>query len=309
MAKGVRAPFAIHTEVKNMHVCSIIKNHIGDALALVQHNMSTIDESQDDRLLSQMIQYHGTSQGNATRALISLYASDALHLRQQDAVAAASIVETLHTASLIHDDIQDREPYRRGKPSLWHQFGEGPALCAGDFYLSKAYSHCADISQPIQTQRLIKLVHKCITQTISGQTSDITSTDIRTTSQDYETIAINKSGPLLGLALRIPLLLAGYDDDETQVWMKQCIEPFALSYQIVDDLFDTQIDAEQGTLNLVNLLMKEMSSQEASVYAKSRVELLLSQARANLALVPNCAGIYIDYCIDQLQLKVQQVKI
>lgn len=307
MAKGVRAPFAIYTEVTNMHVCSKIKNHIGDALTSVQNNMSTIDNGQDDQLLTQMIQYHGTSQGNSTRALISLYASDALHLRQKDAVAAATIVETLHTASLIHDDIQDKESQRRGKPSLWQQFGEGPALCAGDFYLSKAYSHCADISQPDKIQQLVKLVHQSVATTISGQTSDITSTDIRTTSQDYETIAIHKSGPLLGLALRIPLLLAGYDDAKAQAWMKQCVEPFALSYQIVDDLFDAQLDAEQGTLNIVNLLMRDMSSQEANAYAKSRVELLLTQARANLELVPNQAGIYVDYCIDQLQQKMHQV--
>lgn len=297
-----------------MHVCSTIKNHIDSALSAVERNMSTITATYpvtqfDDatNTLQSSLAYHVQTGGNKTRALISLYASDALHLRQSDAIAAATIVETLHNASLIHDDIQDHETERRGQPTVWQKYDVGTAICTGDFLIAKAYAECAKVSDPKLVPELITLVHEAVQETIAGQTVDINCTTVTTTVKNYEMTAIAKSGPLLGLSLSIPLLLAGYKKADIRALLKPCIEPFALSYQIIDDLHDVAIDAEHDCLNLVNVLAQEMSLKEAREYAYSRTELLLGSAKRQLSLIPNHAGVYLEYCIEQLRHKSLQV--
>jgi geranylgeranyl diphosphate synthase type II len=294
-----------------MHVCSTIKNHIGTALEQVQHNMSKLPPTETattDARLAESVTYHLATGGNKTRALISLYASDALHLRQSDAVIAASIVETLHNASLVHDDIQDHETKRRERDTVWVKYDVGTAICTGDYLISHAYAQCAKISDARKIAELIELVHMAVHETISGQTTDISCDTIATTVAEYEVTAVQKSGPLLALAISIPLLLAGYRRDQIQALIQSCVQPFALSYQIIDDLYDIEVDAQNKTLNLVNLMAQNMSLSEAKLYAINRTELLLNQARAQLKRIPNHAGVYLDYCIDQLQRKAKQVK-
>lgn len=297
-----------------MHVCSTIKNHIGSALSTVEQNMSAITAAYpvtqlDDatNTLQSSLAYHVQTGGNKTRALMSLYASDALHLRQSDAIVAATIVETLHNASLIHDDIQDDEIERRGQPTLWQKYDVGTAICTGDFLIAKAYAECAKISDVKLIPELIELVHEAVQETIAGQTVDINCTTVTTSVKHYEMTAIAKSGPLLGLSLAIPLLLFGYKKAEIHSLLRPCIEPFSLSYQIIDDLHDVVTDAEHDCLNLVNVLAQEMSLKEAKAYAYSRTELLLGAAKRQLSLIPNHAGVYLEYCIEQLRHKSLQV--
>jgi len=83
--------------------------------------------------------YHLEAGGQRVRARLALHACEALGVVGDQAVRLAACVELLHNASLVHDDLQDKEKLRRGLPTVCAAFGPDVALCTGDLLLSAAY--------------------------------------------------------------------------------------------------------------------------------------------------------------------------
>ena len=84
------------------------------------------------------------------RAKMAMHGADALQIDQNAAIRWAAAIEVLHNASLVHDDICDEDSKRRGKTSLWKEFGVPAAVCTGDYISSEdmtnAYLSGADLS-------------------------------------------------------------------------------------------------------------------------------------------------------------------
>lgn len=187
--------------------------------------------------------YHVAAGGQRIRFRLALDAGRALGLKSDDSVCIATAVELLHNASLIHDDLQDRDKFRRGRPSVWAAFGGDIAICSGDLLLSAAYAALATFSNPALLPGLISLVHARTARAIAGQCADLEARgqaidDVRA----YETIAIAKSGALLGLPLELALLAAGYNN--SSAFARRAADAFAVGYQIFDDIADFGKDAE-----------------------------------------------------------------
>src|SRR5207237_9686615 len=93
--------------------------------------------SSQSALLTEMVQYHlglrksGDRPGKRLRANIALLTCEAMGRRYADAVWAAVAVELVHNFSLVFDDVQDGDPLRRGRPSLWKVWGADQAINAG----------------------------------------------------------------------------------------------------------------------------------------------------------------------------------
>ena len=88
--------------------------------------------------MNQMAQYHLDSGGKCLRGRLALAEGSSLDLADEDAMKWAMTCELLHNATLIHDDIQDNDPIRRGQPSLWKKYGVAQAINAGDFLIFRA---------------------------------------------------------------------------------------------------------------------------------------------------------------------------
>ncbi len=194
---------------------------------------------------------HLASGGGRFRARLALGAGAALGLRPPLRIALACSVELIHNASLIHDDLVDRDVQRRARPAVWVSHGPDRALCAGDLLLSAAYAALAR-SGP-DAPMLLELTHRRVRDLINGQGADI---GFRpggdTTVADYERIAAGKSGPLMSLPIEMCLMSA-------RRWQaldtaQRCAEAFAVGYQIFDDLADAPGDRRRGALNIVSVL-------------------------------------------------------
>ena len=90
--------------------------------------------------------YHLRSGGRRVRARLAIQACSALGLSEDDALCIAAVVELLHNASLIHDDLQDQEKLRHGCVTVWTKFGTNVAICTGDLMLSAAYGALCRVS-------------------------------------------------------------------------------------------------------------------------------------------------------------------
>ncbi len=246
----------------------------------------------------QAVSLHMAAGGGRVRARICLQAGNALGLSDADSVRIAAVCELLHNASLVQDDLLDRSVLRRGAPCVWVTHGDSIAVCAGDLMLSAAYGLLAEISQPGLLAQALRLVHQRTSEVIFGQAAEggRKTNKRESTIADYERLARGKSASLLSLSLELPLLLSG-DASQLETAHAAACE-FALAYQIADDLSDVAQDMQEGSLNLVMLLVeKEGMTQVEAWHAAANIaeERLVSSAAHAARLPNNCAAAMLEH--------------
>lgn len=210
--------------------------------------------------------YHLDSGGQRVRAQLALRAGLALGLSDGDVVCIASCCELLHNASLIHDDLQDRDHLRHGKPAVWVVYGSNMAICSGDLMLSAAYSSLCQLSDPLLLPSMLACVHERTASAIAGQCSDLSMHVGRFKHiDDYLNIARAKSGALLSLPIELALIAANCAGFTSLA--RRAAEAFSVSYQINDDLSDTVQDGARHDrlpcLNIVFFLEKITQNNDA----------------------------------------------
>ena len=183
-----------------------------------------------------------SSGGHRARARLAYHAGVALGVDLGDAMAISAAAELLHNASLVHDDLHDREKTRRGQPAVWATYGDDVAVCTGDLLLSAAYAALSDLKNFQLLPEILALVHRRTLRVICGQCSELSARGRQVDSMAfYEKMALAKSGALLSLPLEMAFLLAG-----KQAWLgevREAAEGFGLSYQVMDDIADVESDA------------------------------------------------------------------
>jgi geranylgeranyl pyrophosphate synthase len=185
--------------------------------------------------------YHLKAGGRRVRARLAISAGLALGLSDADAVYIASCAELLHNASLVHDDIQDRDVTRRGQIAVWSKYGSNVAICTGDLLLSAAYGVLCRFSQPLLLPAMLGLLHQRTAVAIDGQCADLATSNGQSKGLPaYMSIATAKSGALLSLPLELALVAAEHANAASMA--RRSCESLAISYQILDDLQDLQPD-------------------------------------------------------------------
>jgi Polyprenyl synthetase len=219
--------------------------------------------------------YHLGSGGQRVRGRLALSAGLALGLCKADALCIAAAAELLHNASLVHDDLQDRDAQRHGQSAVWVKFGTNIAVCTGDLMLSAAYAGLCEITQLQKLPALLALVHERVAGAIAGQCADMDSqrgmaAGALAAGVDalaaYQGIAQAKSGALLGLPLELALLASGHG-----AWAehaRDAAQAFSVGYQVVDDLADVERDSQSGALNIVFVLQHAGFGAEAHKRAR-----------------------------------------
>lgn len=225
--------------------------------------------------------YHLSTGGHRIRSILALHAGKCLGLTHSDTQTLAVACELLHNASLIHDDLHDRDTHRRGKLSVWHKFGDEAAICAGDLLLSASYIALSQLSNVAQIPKLFALMHCSVTSAIHGQCFDLARPKNNVmTIEDYKNIALNKSGALLSLPTELALLAANENLALPQA--REAAVAFAIAYQIHDDLIDVKEDAisnfakpfatnqttERAVSNIVLILQSNPHCEDARIKAK-----------------------------------------
>lgn len=236
---------------------------------------------------------HLAAGGQRVRARLALGAGVALDLAPQDAIALAATAELLHNASLVHDDLQDRENFRRGNQTVWAAYGDEVAICTGDLLLSAAYGALAAISDSRLLPELIALVHARTALAVRGQCAEFSVREKQVSDMAvYEGIAVGKSGALLSLPLELVLMAS--DKKEWMDEARRAAEALGIGYQIMDDMEDVESDAagDDGPRAVNALLVLKAAGHGLNAEAVAR-EIGLGHLRTAVALadrLPNGAG-------------------
>ncbi|MBV6631933.1 MAG: polyprenyl synthetase family protein [Alphaproteobacteria bacterium] len=257
---------------------------------------------------AEAVREHFAAGGKRIRALMALDAGQKLQIDEQSAVAVAACCELLHNASLVHDDIQDQDLERRNRPSLWATHGAEHALCAGDLMLSAAYAALAHVDVQGGLGQLLQRTYQAVARTINGQTADIEQRGQKLDDFTlYETIASEKSGPLLGLPIELSLVIAG--QLQSVEVLNQAVRSIAIAYQLVDDLGDIAEDAEQGAMNGVWVLAEGhennigIAIQEAATTTRQHLDF----ARRQAAMLHGDCGAVLASLADRLEAKLKDL--
>ncbi|MGM0433607.1 MAG: polyprenyl synthetase family protein [Pseudomonadota bacterium] len=183
--------------------------------------------------------YQTSTSGSLLRARLALASGHAFQCSNQYRIAAAAACELIHNASLVHDDLSDGDEYRRGKPSVWKQFGSEVALCTGDLLLCTAFGVAADLTDPQESSSLVRQLTTMTSRTIVGQSREVASSQQRAHPdlRDYLYTTAAKTVPLIELPLMTGAVAAGADTG-VKSRVGRLANAVGLAYQIIDDLDD-----------------------------------------------------------------------
>jgi geranylgeranyl pyrophosphate synthase len=230
-----------------------------------QSQISKLDEILKDYcripgIIGEAASYHIATGGKRFRPMFLLAVSAAINAHRHNALQLAAAVEMLHNASLVHDDLQDKDTFRRGKATVWRRYGADIAVNLGDFFISSTYSALARIAgDGGRVAKIVALFAESTRQIIAGQSEEIELTRQVSIAPDaYHRIARGKSGILMALPVVSALMIAGVDS-RTIFNARNAMENLGIAYQIKDDLSDilgtkdgraAGVDLREGRMSL-----------------------------------------------------------
>jgi len=161
-----------------------------------------------------------------------------------DAWQVAIAIELFHNFTLVHDDIMDKAPLRRGRPTVHEKYGDSTALLAGDVMLVKAYDYLNAISTQY-LRRILNIFNKTATEVCEGQQLDMDFEKQSTVRFDEYLHMINlKTSVLLAASLQMGAILGGTGERNQQL-IYEFGRKLGLAFQVQDDYLDAFGDPEK----------------------------------------------------------------
>jgi len=209
---------------------------------------SLISESleSDVALVSQVSRYIVTSGGKRLRPLIVLLAARAFGYEGTQHVRAAAIVEFIHTATLLHDDVVDSSSKRRGRDSANTVFGNQASVLVGDFLYSRAFQMMVDID----SMRVMQIFADATNTIAAGEVMQLMNVhDPDTTEDAYRQVIYRKTARLFEAGAQIAAVLAGRPSAD-EAAMIDYGRFLGTAFQLVDDALDFDASPEELGKNL-----------------------------------------------------------
>jgi geranylgeranyl diphosphate synthase, type II len=175
--------------------------------------------------------------GKRIRPVCVLLANELFDEINPDAYHAAAAIELFHNFSLIHDDIMDKAPVRRGMQTVHVKYGESTALLAGDVMFVKAYENLNKI-QPANLQKVLQLFNVTASQVCEGQQLDMDFEKRAAVSfDDYVKMITLKTSVLVAASLQLGAILGGAGGGN-QNHLYEFGKNLGIAFQVQDDYLD-----------------------------------------------------------------------
>lgn len=241
--------------------------------------------------------------GKRIRPVCVLMGNELFDEIDPDAYHAATAVELFHNFTLVHDDIMDKAPLRRGLPTVHARFGESTAILAGDVMFTQAYEYLIRI-KPNLTQPVISLFNKTAREVCEGQQLDMDFEKKDCISMDeYVNMITLKTSVLLAASLQLGAVLGGAGLGNQQ-HLYHFGKNLGIAFQVQDDYLDAFGDPEKfgkqvgGDIiaNKKTFLLLHTQEVASSVQKEQLTKLLQSNGPGK---VPAMLQLYKDCGVDE----------
>ncbi len=220
--------------------------------ALVTDDLQRVDQTIVQRLASDIVLVNQVSQyiigggGKRLRPLSVVLAARACGHQGQKHVPAAAIIEFIHTATLLHDDVVDGSDMRRGRNTANHVFGNEASVLVGDYLYSRSFQMMVELGD----LRIQEVMANATNTIAEGEVLQLMNAhDPETTEQRYLEVIYRKTAKLFEAGAQMAAILSG-SPREIELAMIDYGRHLGTAFQLVDDALDYKSTAEELGKNL-----------------------------------------------------------
>ena len=219
-----------------------------EIVALVEDDLAKVEEVfgtqvlSDVKLVAEIARYIQEGGGKRIRPALLLLGARLCGYQGERSVVLAAVVEFIHTATLLHDDIIDEATVRRGRRSVNSRWGNDITVLLGDFLYTKSMA----MALSKDNLPILRLLSDVTLRMIEGEILEIERNgNLDVTEADHVDLIRRKTADLFSACLRIGAILGGVGDEREQALARYGLN-LGICFQMVDDLLD--FTAEEKTL-------------------------------------------------------------
>ncbi len=223
-----------------MNLESIIKLTATDMTAVndtILHQLNS-----DVTLINQLGYYIISGGGKRIRPMIAVLVGKALHCKDEKHIKVAALIEFIHTATLLHDDVVDESDMRRGKATANAIYGNAASVLVGDFIYTRSFQMMTDLD----SMRVLKLMSDATNVIAEGEVMQLMNcNDPNVSEDDYMRVIYSKTARLFEVAAHSAAILANATPEQ-EMALRDYGRYLGTAFQLIDDLLD--YDSDNNTL-------------------------------------------------------------
>ncbi|KAA1151785.1 octaprenyl diphosphate synthase [Pseudoalteromonas sp. FUC4] len=220
---------------------ALIESDMNDVNQLIHAQMRS-----DVALVNQLGLYIVSSGGKRVRPMLAILAAKALGYQGKDHITLATIVEFIHTATLLHDDVVDESNLRRGTPTANAEFGNAASVLVGDFIYTRSFQLMVGLGK-MQVMQVLADATNIIAEGEVLQLMNCNDPD--TTEASYMQVIYSKTAKLFEAATGLAAIITEQDQATLDALNLYGMH-LGTAFQLVDDVLDYNADAEQLGKNI-----------------------------------------------------------
>jgi len=230
---------------KLVSILSSTANSSASTLLLIARDMAEVDKvistklGSDVPLVSQVCEYIISAGGKRLRPALLLLLSNALGYTHPHRHTLAAVVEFIHTATLLHDDVVDESTLRRGRDTANQLFGNAASVLVGDFLYTRAFQMMVEVGQ----MRVMEILAEATNTIAEGEVLQLMNMhDANLTEDDYLKVIRSKTAKLFEASARLAPVMANAGSDMENICARYG-QALGTAFQVIDDILDYEGDA------------------------------------------------------------------
>lgn len=226
--------------------------NIKNILELAENDMQEVNAciaaqlKSDVALINQLGMYIVNSGGKRIRPMLTVLAAQALGYKGDKHHTLAAIIEFIHTATLLHDDVVDESTLRRGKETANAVFGNQASVLVGDFLYTRSFQ----MMVTLDSMRVMNILADATNTISEGEVLQLMNcNDPDTTEQSYFDVIYGKTARLFEAATQLAAIISGANENIEKAMQLYGMH-LGTAFQLIDDVMDYSSDADDMGKNV-----------------------------------------------------------